>query len=260
MKLIRDKRIRTIVLIMLAVVVVSLVGAQLYYSQLNNRVDPRIKAARVLYEDYNKLAESGDYHAVLELLDTVENIYNSHPHYQYSYETGVIANNRAAVFLTIALHRDSLPAPMLKDISRDSLIAMAEAEVCHALYIYKYWKRNYLDKDRQQWQKMIDDDFSTGFEEYTDEQVRKYLENRLDEFEDARTEINRRLSVSHNNLGMIYRYRQNYDSALVHYNKAIELWSENLTARNNLNVLLNRPKEKRSMLRKLFPPPKDKSE
>lgn len=247
---------------MLAVVLVSLVGAHLYYSRLNSRVDPRIKPARALYEDYNKLAESGDFDAVLNLLDTVKNIYNNYSHYRNSFETGVIANNQAALYLTIAMHRDSLPeaSKVLEDIPEDSLIMMAEKEVCHALYIYKQWKNKFADKDRQQWHKMIQDDFSNVLQDYPEERLNTFLDKRLDEFEETRTEIDRRLSVSHNNLGMIYRYRQNYDSALVQYNRAIELWGENMTARNNLNVLLNRPKEKRSMLRKLFPPPKDKSE
>ncbi|MCF8332405.1 MAG: tetratricopeptide repeat protein, partial [Bacteroidales bacterium] len=58
-------------------------------------------------------------------------------------------------------------------------------------------------------------------------------------------------------LGMICRYNGNYDSALVNYTRAMKLWDENLTAENNLSVLLNRPKKKRSLLRKLFPPPKE---
>ncbi|MFO8088075.1 MAG: tetratricopeptide repeat protein [Bacteroidales bacterium] len=259
MKLIRDKRIRIIVLIMLAVVIVSLLGAHLYYSRLNSKVDPRIRPARTLYEDYNKMAAAGDFKAVIQLLDSVEQIYSEIPHYLNSFETGVLANNRAAVYLTVVLHRDSLlpDQNLMADISDDSLLAIAKKEVNTALLIYKKWKIKYADSDRSDWRKMIKNDFVAGLEDYPEEEQEKFLEKRLDEFEATRTEIDRRLSVAYNNLGMICRYNGNYDSALVNYTRAMKLWDENLTAENNLNVLLNRPKKKRSLLRKLFPPPKE---
>jgi hypothetical protein len=47
-----------------------------------------------------------------------------------------------------------------------------------------------------------------------------------------------------------------YDSAAFYYNNAIELWDRNLTAENNLNILLNRPQKKRNLIQTLFPPEK----
>jgi len=37
----------------------------------------------------------------------------------------------------------------------------------------------------------------------------------------------------------------------------MELWGENLTAENNLNILLGRPVRKRTFIQKMFPQPKD---
>ncbi len=258
MKLIRDRKIRTLILIMLGVVAVSITAATAYYSGVKNAVDPRIRPARDLYGDYNKLAGDNNIPAVLQLLDTVDSIYQQYPHYKHSFETAVLANNRAAVYLALAQHGDSLEnLPPQADLPRDSLLQMAEAEVRNALVSYVRWKKKYGEGDRNSWQKEIRQDFLEGMNEYSKENQQKYLDNRLDEFEDTKAEIDRRLSVSYTNLGLVYRHRGNYDSAVVNYMKAMELWQENLTAENNLNVLLNKPKKKRSLLRKLFPPEKD---
>jgi tetratricopeptide (TPR) repeat protein len=245
---------------MLGVVGISLSGAHLYYKSQNSRVDPRIRPARELYEKYNSLAAAGDYNAVFRLLDSVESIYQKHPHYRNSFETGVLSNNRAAAYLTIALYRDSLPQKekIFPQVSEDSLVEMAEKEVEYALAFYNDWKKKYAGFDREKWREMIGHEFRKGLKDYSQEEKEKFLSNRLDEFEITQTEIDRRLSVSHTNLGMIHRYRENYDSALLHYTRAMELWEDNISAENNLNVLLNKPKKKRGLLRKLFPPPRNK--
>ncbi|MCK4748009.1 MAG: tetratricopeptide repeat protein, partial [Bacteroidales bacterium] len=65
---------------------------------------------------------------------------------------------------------------------------------------------------------------------------------------------NRRLSVCHTNLGVIYRHQGAYVEAAEEYQKALALWDRNLEAENNLNKLLNKPLKKRNMMQKLFPP------
>ena len=69
-------------------------------------------------------------------------------------------------------------------------------------------------------------------------------------------ETPRRLSVSYTNLGIMYRFREDYENAALSYKKAMDLWEDNLSAENNLNILLGRPLKKRSLLRKIFPEPK----
>jgi len=44
------------------------------------------------------------------------------------------------------------------------------------------------------------------------------------------------------------------DEAYDYYVKALDLWSENHAAKNNINILFGKPPEKQSILRKLFPP------
>jgi hypothetical protein len=45
-----------------------------------------------------------------------------------------------------------------------------------------------------------------------------------------------------------------YEKAINNYQKAIDLWDQNLTAENNLNILLGKPLKKRNLIQKLFPP------
>jgi Flp pilus assembly protein TadD len=61
------------------------------------------------------------------------------------------------------------------------------------------------------------------------------------------------MSVSHANLGIIYRHKGRYEAAAKEYIKALELWPDNLAAENNMNVILNKPLKKRSALRHIFP-------
>ena len=95
--------------------------------------------------------------------------------------------------------------------------------------------------------------FDLGLESRTPEKKARYLDTRVEEIQDAEKETPRRLSVSYTNLGIVYRYRKDYESAAACYRKAMDLWEDNLTAENNLNLLRGRPRKKRNFLRKLFP-------
>lgn len=70
-------------------------------------------------------------------------------------------------------------------------------------------------------------------------------------------EMERRLSVSYTNLGIIARHEGRLEDALRHYKKALDLWSENHTAKNNLRVIAGEKPVKRSVIQQLFPPKKD---
>ena len=90
-------------------------------------------------------------------------------------------------------------------------------------------------------------------------QARYYTEKSIEQYQKItpqKTETLRRLSVSYTNLGVISRYENNRQNAKLYYEKAVRLWADNDTAVNNLNVLLGKPIQKRSVLKKLFP--KDK--
>jgi tetratricopeptide (TPR) repeat protein len=261
MGILQNKNSRVIIVIMVILVAAGLFVSKVYYQNVNESIDPRIVQARKLYEEYNAYAENNNFDAILGLLDSVEIIYSGIPHYKNSFEMGVTANNRAALYLTLAMHKDSIEIPenseYLLDYSRDSLLDAAEHHLGIAIRIYQNWREKYGDLSKKECENLIKSEFLIGLEKYSQDEQQKYLENRLDIFMDNQVEIDRRLSVSYTNMGVIHRLRKNYDQAVDAYAKAIDLWDKNLTAENNLNVLLGRPKKKRNFIQKLFPPDRD---
>jgi hypothetical protein len=84
------------------------------------------------------------------------------------------------------------------------------------------------------------------------------IKNRVREIQTAQVETKRRLSVSYTNLGIIRRHENNPEEAYGYYTKALDMWSENLAAKNNINILFGRPVERQSFMMKMFPPDRKK--
>jgi len=182
-------------------------------------------------------------------MDSIESIYSNYDHYKYGFEIGVLQNNRAAAWLTIALHSE------LRDSSdKDSLVLLAKDAIMSSITNYSDWMKLYNDLDAEKIEHTIRQSFLSGLEMYSEEEISSFLSNRVDEIIQSKTEINRRLSVSYTNLGIVYRYHAVYDSAASCYMKAIELWDKNFSAENNLNLLLGKPMKKRNIIQKMFPP------
>lgn len=245
----KSKPARTLILIMGVLVILAVVISRKYYSDLDASVDPRIKPARELYEKYNSYAASNQFDSVFHLMDTIESIYVLTDHYATSFELGVLYNNRAAAWLTLGIFGE-----YYDDWERDSLVAMAETAVRTSMNIYETWSKNLGDLDEPQIRQAISDDFTGGLEGYSAEERQKFLKTRIAEITEAQSELDRRLSVSYTNLGIVYRHKEIYDSAALCYEKALELWDRNLTAENNLNSLLGRPQKKRNFIERMFPP------
>jgi tetratricopeptide (TPR) repeat protein len=240
---------RRLILTMSFLVVIVIVIVQLYYKRQNQLVDPRIVPARELYATYNDLAVTGDFDSVFKLLEEIEVIYADVGHYRNAFEQGVISNNRAAVWLTMGLNET-----MYDSTARDSLVKLAEDAVKTSIMIYENWENEYGHADPERCRNQIAAAFKDGLESYETEQQEKFLDQRVNEIVRSTGEIRRRLSVSYTNLGIVHRHHERYDSAAHYYTKALELWDRNLTAENNLNLLLGRPKRKRNIIQRLFPP------
>ncbi len=246
---------RALIYVMMALVVITILLAYSHYRGKNLNVDPRIVPARKLYEGYNALAGSNDYDGVIRLLDTIAQIYSQYPHYCGSFETGVLENNRAAVYLTLGLSYDSLWSPY-HHMGQDSLIALGESAARRSIDIYESWLSVYAGNEAGEIQEQVLANFEIGLNTDDLEAMEAYVENRVREIEDAIEETPRRLSVSYTNLGLAYRYREDYTGAASCYQQAMELWEDNLTAENNLNILLGKPLKKRNFIQKMFPKPK----
>jgi len=245
--------------IMVIIVVAGMFISRSYYGNLNRSVDPRIKEARQLYEQYDRIAQTGDYYRVTALLDTIADLYGGILHYEESFELGVLHNNRAAILLTVALYGDSIPGsfnPYL-NWSVDSMVNRAEYHIRGAMAIYDNWSSRFEEKNDEEIRQMIREDFMTGLEHTEPDLAEKYLTTRVREIRNSLLENRRRLSVCYTNLGLVHRLRGEHTEAAAHYEKAIDLWERNLEAENNLNRLLGRPLKKRNIIQKLFPPGKE---
>jgi tetratricopeptide (TPR) repeat protein len=256
MGILNNKPTRALVLIMSALVLISILISYHYYKGVNNAVDPRTKEARVLYEKYNDYAKTNSFDSVFHLMDSIETVYSKYPHYRNSFEMGVLYNNKAASYLTMALYMDSTSNQQDK---QDSIFSIAEKMVNKSISVYTDWLDRFENKSQEEIKNFIEPQFYEGLESYSDEMQATYLKKRIEEIEEAQMETKRRLSVSYTNLGIIKRHRMQYEEAARHYQKALDLWDRNMTAENNLNRLLGKPLEKRNFIQKLFPPERIKS-
>jgi tetratricopeptide (TPR) repeat protein len=256
MKLTGSRSTGKLVGILIAVVIIGILIARSYYGSMNRSVDPRIIPARELYATYDRVAGTGNYYEIFELLDTIEDLYRSIAHYESSYEVGVLDNNRAAALLTVTFHGEHIPAGLnpWAGWPVDSIVQLAELHANKAIITYEAWNAIYSGRTRPQIREMIEPLFLEGLDDVDEKWKSKYLESRAREIEQAVLENERRLSVCYTNLGLVYRHRGQYKEALQQYEKALALWDRNLDAENNMNKLLGRPVKKRNILQKLFPP------
>ncbi len=256
MSILRNKKTRALIIIMIALVITGILIAKIYYRSENSSIDPRVVPAREMYARYDEYARQGDYHRIFALLDSVQDVYDSYPHYRQSYEVGVVYNNRAAALITIALFSDSIQAdhnPWYGE-STDSLLTLAEKNIDKAIFAYDRWLEDYKGLDKEEIKAVIKPGFSDGLNVDKPDLVERYLEKRAEEIIMAVKETGRRLSVCYTNMGVIKRQRKEYEEAVRCYEKAMSLWDRNLSAENNLNALLGRPLKKRNIIQKLFPP------
>jgi len=254
MNIFKNKTSRALIFIMCALAFCGVIVSYYYYKSINESADPRIEKARTLYEKYNIYAQNNEFDSIFRLMDSIELIYTSVDHYKDSYEVGVLYNNRAASFLTIGLFSKNIKINV-----QDSLIDQAKNGAEKSIDIYQKWLERFQDKSIAEIENIVSRNFYVGLENYNPDQIKKYLKNRIKEIQDSQAETIRRLSVSYTNLGVIHRHYLQYESAANCYKKAIDLWDRNLTAENNLNVLLGRPMKKRSFIQKLFPPDRDQN-
>ncbi len=236
--------------------VLSITGfliAYFYYDNINKSEDPRVIDARKMLVEYNKMIDNKEYKSALVLVDKLENIYSNIPYYRNAFEMGVVHNNRAAVHLLLGLYETDKD-----DVEQKTKhLNLAKNSLRQSVEIYEDWLQRYERKDRLEIKNYISEYFketNPAFNGYSAEDI---LEKRVEDILSGKIENKRRLSICYTNLGIIYRHQYQQEKAMESYLKAIELWKDNPTAKNNLNVLLGKPVEGRSVLEKMFPPDKD---
>jgi len=245
------KQSRIVILIMAILVLAGLGIAKNYYGNINKSEDPRIVDAKKMYGRYNQLAMEGSAEEVLQLLDSIETIYAQYDYYRHSFETGVLYNNRAAIYLTEGLQckHDS--------ILKKSMFKLAKENAIRSIEIYQGWMDAEGCLSEQELQKCVSSAFSQESLKANEKQHGMIVKKRIKDVLTAQYETKRRLSVAYTNLGIIQRHTNEPEKAIECYTKAIDLWDRNHSAKNNLNMILGRPAVKQSMLQRIFPPKKE---
>jgi len=229
------------------------IGSYFYYDAINKLEDPRITPAKQLFQEYDKELDSDEYVQALSLLDRMLAIYRATPGYEQSYEIGVLLNNKATVYL-VEMETDLLTGTDVNRPDMQERLGVARDYTEQAIQLYRRWLDEMGSLSEEEIRKDISPHFVPSDPVFGDLDVEKVRDKRVDLIMDAQIETPRRVSVSLTNLGMINRYLGNLEEARSNYEAAIELWDRNYTAQDNLNILMNRPVQKRSLISRLFPP------
>ncbi len=236
----------------LTVIFISLIVAYFYYRGKNRSEDPRVVKTKFMFKKYDELINEQKFAAALPLLDSIELILNNAPGYKESFELGIVYNDRGSAFLSKALYesKDSLEKSKLLDV--------AKKHIDSSIVIYNSWLDKNAKYTKEELLASIKPFFLENDKAFEGKNYKKIINKRVDDLVLAQEETPRRLSVCYTNLGIILRHQYKQEEALECYVKAIKLWKDNFTARNNFNVLMGKPPEDRSIIDQLFPPEKNK--
>jgi tetratricopeptide (TPR) repeat protein len=228
----------------------SFLVAYIYYKDKNNAEDPRIVQTKYMFRQFDELMKENKFSSALPLADTIESILVSVPGYMESYEPGIVCNNIGSAYLSMALYET-------KDSSeRVRLLELAKKNIDSSIVIYNTWLDRYGTLSEDGLFDYVKPFFQENDDAFKDKNYKKILQKRVDDLILAQKETPRRLSVCYTNLGIILRHQYKQNEAVGCYIKAIKLWKDNFTARNNFNVLMGKPPKDRSIINQLFPPDK----
>jgi len=234
------------------IITISFFAAYLYYTGKNRAEDPRIVETKYIFKQFDGLMKEARFSDALPLMDSVENILTRVQGYKESYEPGIVYNNRGSAYLSMALYESKDSTEKLR------LLEIARKNIDSAIVIYNIWLDRYKDLSREELSAAIKPFFSENSTEFAGKNFSRIFNKRVDDLTLAQNETPRRLSVCFTNLGIIQRHQYKQNEAVESYIKAIKLWKDNYTARNNFNVLMGKPAKDRSIINQLFPPEKNK--
>lgn len=244
---------RNLLIVMLLIVTAMIASAYIYYRAINQLEDPRLITARKNFARYDRLMRENQFSQALALLDVIEADYRDTPGYADSYELGVIANNRASVYLVKA-ESERLSQAQPQEALIAGYLKHARRHTTTALHLYRTWLSSHETLTRPQVIQKTRKHFKKEDPAFAHLNLEKIVAKRADDIMMAIQETRRRLSVTHTNMGVIARYQGQPADAKNHYELALSLWDKNHVARNNLNTLQGIPLEKPSVLQTLFPP------
>jgi hypothetical protein len=234
------------------IICISLLIAYIYYDGKNKSEDPRIVQTKYMFRQFDELMKVNKFSSALPLLDSIELILVKVPGYKGSYEIGIIYNNRGSAYLSMALYVGNDSTEMIR------LLEIAKKNIDSSIVVYNTWLEitGYLSKEELS--KVVKPFFPENDLAFKGKNYNKILNKRVEDLVLAQKETPRRLSVCFTNLGIVQRHQYKQNEAVESYIKALKLWKDNFTARNNFNVLMGKPPKDRSIIDQLFPPDKNK--
>jgi len=247
-----SKQTKKVLVGIFIIICISVLVAYIYYNGKNKGEDPRIVQTKYMFGQFDQLMKENKFSSALPLLDSIEIILVKVPGYIESYELGIVYNNRGSAYLSMALYgsKDST--------ERFRLLEIAKKNIDSSIFIYNTWLAKNSVLSKNEFLKNEKTFFSENDVAFKGRNYNKILRKRAEDLVLAQKETPRRLSVCFTNLGIILRHQYKLNEAVESYIKAIELWKDNYTARNNFNVLMGKPPKDRSIIDKLFPPDKNK--
>jgi tetratricopeptide (TPR) repeat protein len=244
-----SKGTKVILAITFSVSLLTIAFAFFYYRSINRSEDPRIQKAREFLLQYDRISGKRTSLAAFPLLDSAEAIFRSLPDYATSFENGLIYNNKSSALLVMALY-DSI----LQQTEKNKLLALSKLYCDSSITLYKMWISDWGNLSPESIAHRIKPYMQQDDPAFSGLKFKRVFSRRIEYITMAQVETPRRLSVSLTNKGTLYRHMMQPDSALVCYQQALSLWSENQTAESNLQVLLGGEPAKPSMIESLYPP------
>jgi len=249
-KITRETKI--IIIAVACICAISFGAAYIYYSDINKSEDPRIVGTKFMFVRYDELIRGKNFTEANTVLDSIEQIFREVPGYSESYELGIVYNNRASVYISKALYENK------DSLEKQYLLDTANIHAIKCIAFYNRWIERFGLLTEDKILKLLKPYFQENDEAFKGKNYKKILSKRVGDIILAQKETPRRLSVALTNLGIIQRHQYKQKEAIESYLKAMTLWKDNPAALSNLNVLYGKPPQDRSLLKKLFPPDKNK--
>lgn len=237
--------------VMILIIVIGLTFAYFYYDNINKNVDPRLVHTQTVLSQFDNINKLDSPFVALDMMDHLEKELSEIDLYKNSYERGVVINNRASVYIMMALYSSEF-ANM-----KDSLLASAQKNLLKAESVFNKWIIENNDISKPEYLKTLSDEYNKETDLFEGKNISKVIQLRIEDIELAKIETPRRLSVTYTNMAVIYRHTNEYEKAVEYYKKAIDLWPKNIEAKNNLNTLFGKKKEKQNVIEKVFPSKRD---
>ncbi|MFH0841443.1 MAG: hypothetical protein V1903_02360 [Bacteroidota bacterium] len=245
---------KVIIAITFSVSSAAIIFAFFYYRSINRSEDPRIETARRLLTEFEKIPAETEGIEAFHYLDSAFSIFSRLPDYRFSFEAGVIYNNKCSALLMKAIYDSTISLH-----EKQALLDLSSGYCDSSIMVYRRWIREWETLSAGEIHRKIIPFMDKNDQAFSGYNIDRIVNRRIKNIILAQIETPRRLSVSLTNKGTIFRHLSMPDSALHYYNFALSIWKDNRTAESNRSVLMGGDPLKPGLIESLFPPDKNKN-